>query len=701
MLLALLLLATASDAITLAPAPGAPPAQGVDLSTPGFRFYRIGEDLVFYYPADDTLVTWPLPGLDRTDEVAVVAKDHASDSWEKGRTFVARVEKAEGARSVRFALAAGAWDLAILAPGFTPAFFENVRPQGEPRTLPPARLARAARLKGRILEAGSGKAPARWSACVRRVGTAVDQVETRFFATRPIQSDVASLDFSSLPPGAWDLDVLVPGVGRRAALVSAPRPGSVADLGDFYVSPAGRLRVTLAFPSEIPAETFVARIARPALDAYQPDIPLEKKTVVPQAESHVEFENIEPGFVVVRGGSASGEIEWTERVEVRSGETAEVRLAFYPVTLHGRVKRGDSGVSDATVRAEVGKDTTATSDELGDYSLRFWTGHNAVSLTTTASGSDLPYFDTVDFEPGATDVAHDVELPAGEIRGIVRDAETGAPISGASVHFSNPASREDKNPGIRFKSGIDTDADGRFSLTNLTPDPIDVEVKSDGYSPASFPNVVPKPEGAELDVRMEKGVRLSGTVTDQSGSPVAGATVGIDPDREGYFFTKTTSTNAAGEFEFRSLGPGPHLLGVLQCGFTLVLRTFSVDPPGPGSSDPRVDVQLVPELSPVAVHIEDETGRPYVDVATWLAVDGVVLPLSDYSRARSRCGQASTTDADGNLTLRGFPRGTLSSLDFDTHRTLSSFTNDGNGSLWTIRIPRGNNPRDATASPAR
>jgi hypothetical protein len=126
-----------------------------------------------------------------------------------------------------------------------------------------------------------------------------------------------------------------------------------------------------------------------------------------------------------------------------------------------------------------------------------------------------------------------------------------------------------------------------------------------------------------------------------------------------------------------------------------------VDPPDAGSPEPRVDVQLSPELAPVTVHMEDETGRPYVEVSTWLAVNGVVLPLSDFSRAAFRCGQTTTTDADGNMVLHGFPRGTLSSLDFDTHRPISSFANDGTGSLWTIRIPRGNNPRDATASPAR
>jgi len=704
MLLPLILLAAAADAATApAPAPGAPHVAGVELSTPGFRFYSIG-DRAFYYPVDYTLVTWPLPGLDRADEAQVVAKDHASDTWERSVTFAAPVESDPAARTVRFALAPGARDLAILVPGFAPSFLSNVRPEGETRRLPPAKLARAARLKGRILDARSGKTPAKWSARVRRVGIDDAGDEARFFATRPISLDGAVLDFASLPPGAWELDVAAPGTGRRGTLVRTPKPGSVADLGDFYISQAGRVLVTLAFPSEVPAEPFVVRVLRQAPDTDQQEIEVGKKTVAPEPETHLEFDNIEPGPVTVRGQNKTGEIERAEGAEVRSDETAEVRLTFYPVTLHGRVWRGDAGVPDATVRAAVGmmgRNPAATSDELGDYSLRFWAAGNDVFLTTTAAGSDLPFDESIPLEPGATEVEHDVELPAGEIRGVVRDAETGAPIAGASVHFANAVPREGKNRAVRFKSGTDTDADGRFSLTNLSSDPVDVEVKSEGYSPAKLANVVPTPEGAELDVRLAKGVRLYGTVTDQAGSPVAGATVGIDPDAEGYFFTQTTSTTAAGEFEFRNMGPGPHLLGVLQCGFTLALRTFTLEPPNADSQDPRADVRLLAELAPVTLHMEDETGRPSVGVSTWLAVDGVILPLSDFDRAARRCGQSPTTDADGNMTLRGLPRGTLSSLDFDTHQPISSFANDGTQSVWTIRTPRGNNPGDATASPVR
>ncbi|MFY9552327.1 MAG: carboxypeptidase-like regulatory domain-containing protein [Thermoanaerobaculia bacterium] len=729
LLVQLLLVAAAVDpgsTIELAPAPGASPVKTLtiagqpvaldpegraripansNLAAPGMRFYTVGER-AFYYPADDTLVTWTLACLDRGSDVEVVVKDHGSESWEKSLTFTAPLETAEASRRVRFALAPGPWDLSILVPGYAPAFAADVRVTGASTAVSPSKLARAAHLKGRILDARNGKPPTHWSAYLRRVGADSNSDEARFFDSRPIAADRRTLDYASLPTGGWELKVIAPGRGRRETLVSAPRPGAVADLGDFYISQSGAVRVTLAFPSEIPTESFVVRLRREALDPGQPAIELGKKTLAPKPETALEFPDLEPGVVTVVGESASGGIQRRDFTTVKSGETADVRLTFVPIHLHGRVKRGDVAVPGALVRAGVtgrpDKDPSATSDDFGDYSLRFWAARNDVFLTTTVSGNDLPFAETVALEPEATEVEHDVQLPAGEIRGVVRDAETGAPVRGATVSFSSPPPRAGDAPeGIRFNSGSETDGEGRFSLTNLLPKPIDVEVKSEGYSPAKFPAVVPTPEGVDLDVRLEKGLRLVGTITDEAGAPMAGATVGIDPNPEGYFFTRTTLTSPAGEFEYRSTGPGPHLLGVFRCGSTLVLRTVSLEPATAESNERREDVQLAPELNPIAVHMEDEAGRPIANSNTWWAIDGVALPLSDFDRAARHCGQPSTTDAQGNLTLRGFPRGNLSFLDFETQRPLGSFTNDGSQSVWTIRIPRGNNPHDATAPPAR
>ena len=85
-----------------------------------------------------------------------------------------------------------------------------------------------------------------------RTDPAPDGQESRFFKTRPIAADRAALDFASLPVGAWELRVEIPGGGRKRQAFTALKPGGVTDLGDFVIPDSGSVRLTLEFPVELP-----------------------------------------------------------------------------------------------------------------------------------------------------------------------------------------------------------------------------------------------------------------------------------------------------------------------------------------------------------------------------------------------------------------------------------------------------------------
>src|SRR5262245_44315062 len=171
MLLAPFLIAAAvtdaASVLELAPAPGAAPEATLVLAgepvaldsggrarvpappvldAPGLRFYTVG-DRAFYYPADFALVTWRVTGPDRTGEAQIVAKEHGTETWDTALTATAPVEIADAARHVRFVLPPGQWDLALLVPGWAPAFASDVRVDGAAAGVAPTRLARSARLK--------------------------------------------------------------------------------------------------------------------------------------------------------------------------------------------------------------------------------------------------------------------------------------------------------------------------------------------------------------------------------------------------------------------------------------------------------------------------------------------------------------------------------------------------------------------------
>ena len=97
----------------------------------------------------------------------------------------------------------------------------------------------------------------RW---VSRTDPAPDDQEPRFFKTRPIAADGATLDFASIPVAAWELRVEIPGGGRKRKPFTALKPGGVTDLGDFVIPDLGSVRLTLEFPVELPHGEVTVRV---------------------------------------------------------------------------------------------------------------------------------------------------------------------------------------------------------------------------------------------------------------------------------------------------------------------------------------------------------------------------------------------------------------------------------------------------------
>ena len=176
---------------------------------------------IFYLPESSALADWTLPGLDASGPASIVVKKTDGETWENARAFAAPLEKTEDGRHVRFAMSPGTWDLAIVVPGFAPAFVTELDVYDSDDTVRVAavKLEPAARVTARVLDARSGRPPDRWTAWISRVGSHGDDEETRFFDGRPIAEDGAALDFSSLPVGDWELRAEA--TGRRSAAAAA------------------------------------------------------------------------------------------------------------------------------------------------------------------------------------------------------------------------------------------------------------------------------------------------------------------------------------------------------------------------------------------------------------------------------------------------------------------------------------------------
>ena len=336
----------------LAPAPGAAPAGSIvldgqtialdkdgradvapetNLAAPGLRFYQpLDDGPAYYFPRDDTLVALPLSGPEQPARAAIVVKAADAATWEHAPAFEAPVEVRNGHAGVRFVLSAGEWDVAILVPGFAPAFSSKIAARAPSFTAAPAALKRAARLKARIVSARTGKTPGRWSAWVSRTDPSPDDEESRFFKTRPISADRAGARLRQHPRRRLGAARRNPGGGRKRQPFTALKPGGVTDLGDFVIPDLGSVRLTVEFPVELPSGELTVRVKGVSNTTDAMDVELGAKTIRPKDVTVVELEQIEPGLVEVESEAAASGLRHVEVVEVDPDKPAELRFTVRP-----------------------------------------------------------------------------------------------------------------------------------------------------------------------------------------------------------------------------------------------------------------------------------------------------------------------------------------------------------------------------------
>ena len=87
----------------------------------------------------------------------IVVKAADAATWEHAPAFAAPVEVRNGHAGVRFVLSAGEWDVAILVPGFAPAFSSKIAARAPTFTAGPAALKRAGATQGADPERAHGQ----------------------------------------------------------------------------------------------------------------------------------------------------------------------------------------------------------------------------------------------------------------------------------------------------------------------------------------------------------------------------------------------------------------------------------------------------------------------------------------------------------------------------------------------------------------
>jgi len=243
------------------------------------------------------------------------------------------------------------------------------------------------------------------------------------------------------------------------------------------------------------------------------------------------------------------------------------------------------------------------------------------------------------------DAAVELRLARGlAVTGVVRDGATRGPVAGARVAVEEFRSLPTAWAERAGRSEAVTDGRGAFRIEGLGARPATLLVRAPGFGPVRRESVRP---GSRVEVYLFAGPTLRGSVRDEAGKAVAGATVRVFA--EGWNASPPAEeTDAAGRFVLAGVDAGEYW-ATARAGS----RATAVAPVTIGREDAVLDL-VVGDGGFVAGRVVDEAGRPLAGVRLRPEVlDGRGLP------AVVSQSMAAESAADGTFALGPLQAGTI------------------------------------------
>ncbi len=312
------------------------------------------------------------------------------------------------------------------------------------------------------------------------------------------------------------------------------------------------------------------------------------------------------------------------------------------VSVQGRVIRGGTGIPDvmvAVMSASNSEPVTTSSD--GSFTINDLP-RGPVALMAAKPEEMIREMRTVE----APESNLLIEVPAGgAIRGRLLDEGTGEPIT----DFQAGASPDRGDRQFRFgreRQPYHSD-DGEFFIDNVPPGRTQIVFEAQGYVEKTVRGIeVVEGETVDsLEVEISRGVRVTGTVRDDSGTTLAGVSVRIEDGEESFFPAMSmmpgqVTTDSAGEYIIPAAPAGETTIVFSKDGYVSTRRSAELE-----GKEVRVDAKLSSGRS-VSGTVVSHSGAP---------VDGARVMAQ--SAAQTSRGSFAETDAAGQFTLDGLADG--------------------------------------------
>jgi len=304
-------------------------------------------------------------------------------------------------------------------------------------------------------------------------------------------------------------------------------------------------------------------------------------------------------------------------------------------------------IADADVDAHTDdysvSDRTRTNGT-GQYTVEVTNG--TYTLDVDADGYAPTTVEDVNATTGNTTTQNATLETAAIVTGMVTDTD-GNPVPDADVHVHTD--------NYSVTDWTRTDQNGRY-VAEVANGTYAVEVDADGYAPATIDGVeASSGTSTSRNVTLQAAAVISGTVRDESGNPVPGAT--IDVHDEGYTTFERVSANDDGSYRVE-----------------LSNGTYTVEVDADGYAPATIDG--VEASSGENTPLEVELGAPAVITGTITDADGNGVAGATVSASNGERSYFNRTSSDGSYEIE-VPGGTYQLMAYDNDGGLAS----GNGSL--------------------
>jgi protocatechuate 3,4-dioxygenase beta subunit len=227
--------------------------------------------------------------------------------------------------------------------------------------------------------------------------------------------------------------------------------------------------------------------------------------------------------------------------------------------------------------------------------------------------------------------------PTGVVRGRVKDAVSGKPVTRFAVEFRRrtpdaPPSGEEMGRTMTLADG-----EGAFALAEMPLGELDLTVRADGFLARRVEGVqVPAEPAPPLEVGLEPAAVLRGRILDEAGAPVPDVTVSA---RRGDDHSGAVS-DEVGRYELNGLRPGALVVEFRADGFVSLHRSVEIE------RNATLDITLSRGLSVTGVVVDAGVGVP-----------NAVVQASGNGPGTH---QFTYTDRSGHFTLPGLTPGLYS-----------------------------------------